>query len=193
MRFGQSIWGGDMYRASAFLSAIALAIAGSAIAAPVVPFPPDHVLQAVENLSHTDHGPLILVQNRARGGGRTAGGGGRAAQRSAGGGAQRSAAAANRTGSFNSNNFHQSVSNSRNASTTTNRTANVNATRNVNVSGEGGCCHGSYDDGPSWGGVAAGVAVGAVVGAAANAAASSTTYAAPPPTYPPGYVTPPPY
>ena len=69
-----NIWGGDMYRASAFLSAIALAIAGSAIAAPVVPFPPDHVLQAVENLSHTDHGPLILVQNRARGGGRTAGG-----------------------------------------------------------------------------------------------------------------------
>ena len=66
-----------------------------------------------------------------------------------------------------------------------------NASRNVNVSG--GCCYGNYDTGPNWGGVAAGVAVGAMVGAAANSAASSPTYAAPPPTYPPGYVTPPPY
>jgi hypothetical protein len=34
---------------------------------------------------------------------------------------------------------------------------------------------------------------GAMVGAAANSAANSQAYAAPPPTYPPGYVAPPPY
>jgi hypothetical protein len=45
-----------------------------------------------------------------------------------------------------------------------NRNANVNASRNVNVNGGGGCCNGNY-----------------------------STYAAPPPTYPPGYVEPPPY
>jgi hypothetical protein len=63
----------------------------------------------------------------------------------------------------------------------------------VNVYGGGGCCSGSYDDGPSWGGVAAGVAVGAVVGAAASSAVQAPTYVVPPPTYPPGYVAPPPY
>jgi len=70
---------------------------------------------------------------------------------------------------------------------------NVNANRNVYARGGGGCCYGNYNTGPSWGGVAAGVAAGAVVGAAVNSAASSPTYAAPPPTYPPGYVSPPPY
>jgi hypothetical protein len=72
-----------------------------------------------------------------------------------------------------------------------NRNVNVNANRNVNVSG--GCCYGNYNSGPSWGGVAACVTVGTMVGAAANSAASAPTYAPPPPTYPQGYVTPPPY
>ena len=69
---------------------------------------------------------------------------------------------------------------------------NVNANRNVSVNGSG-CCAGSYNDGPSWGGVAAGVATGAVIGAVVSSAASAPTYVAPPATYPPGYVSPPPY
>ncbi len=125
---------------------------------------------------------------------RAAGGGG-GAQR--GGGGQRGA---NR-GGFDSNNFHRDASNTRNRNTATNRNvsansnrnANITANRNVNVNGSGGCCYGDYNGGPSWGGVAAGVAAGAVLGAAVNSAASTPTYAAPPPTYPPGYVSPPPY
>ena len=95
---------------------------------------------------------------------------------------------------FNSNNFHNDVSANRVASSSANRNTsvnrNVNASRNVNVSG-GGCCS-SYDSGPGWGGVAVGVATGVAVGAIASSAAS-TAYAPPPPTYPPGYVNPPPY
>ena len=162
------------------LMATALAFAGSAMAAPAVPFAPDSVSRAIDTVGQPDESGLILVQNRGRGGG---------GQR-AGGGAQRSAAGS-RGGSFNSNNFHRDVSNSRNTNVSANRNVNVNTNRNVNVSA--GCCNGNYSTGPSWGGVAAGVAVGAVVGAAATSAAQAPTYAAPPPYYPPGYVTPPPY
>ena len=159
---------------STLLLATALAFAGSAIAASLTPFAPDSVSRAIETAApyytavQPEEPELILVQNR----GRSGGGGG---QRAAGGGGQRSAGTANRGGNFSTNDFHRDVSNS----------------RNVNVSG--GCCNGNYDSGPNWGGVAAGVAVGAVVGAAANSAAQTPTYAAPPPTYPPGYVAPPPY
>jgi hypothetical protein len=168
----------------ALLLATAPAFVGSATAAPVMPFAPAAVLQAVDTAVRPDESGLILVQNRGGGAG-----GGRAA---AGGGRQNSARSANRGGNFNSNDFHRDVSNSRSANVNANRNTTVNANRNVNVSG-GGCCYGNYDDGPSWGGVAAGVAVGAVVGAAASSAAQSNTYVAPPPTYPPGYVAPPPY
>jgi hypothetical protein len=163
-----------MCRRSTLLVAAALAFAGSALAAPVTPFAPDAASRGAGWAVQPDDGSgLILVQRR--------GGGARA-----GGGTQRYAGTANRGGGFNSNDFHRNVSNTGNFNT--NRSANVNANRNVNVSG-GGCCYGNYSSGPSWGGVAAGVAVGAMVGAAAN----SPRYAAPPPYYPPGYVTPPPY
>jgi hypothetical protein len=171
-----------MYCGSTLLVATALMFAASATAAPVTSFAPGSVSRAGNTASKADEPSPILVQNRARGGG------------------QRAAGAANRGGSFNSNNFHRDVSNTRatnaggnrNVNAAANRNVNVNANRNVNISGGGGCCNGNYNSGPTWGGVAAGVAVGAVVGAAANSAAQST-YAAPPPTYPPGYVSPPPY
>ena len=185
-----------MYTKSSLSLATALAFASVAIAAPVTEFAPRSISRALDTAQQPDGSGVILVQNRGRGGGgqRAAGGGG---QRAGGGGGQR-AAAGNRGGNFNSNNFHRDASNvnrntSANRSANVNRNANVNASRNVNVSGGGGCCYGNYNSGPNWGGVAAGVAVGAVVGAAANSAAQSPTYAAPPPTYPPGYVAPPPY
>jgi hypothetical protein len=148
------------------LLAITLALGGSVMAAPVTRFTPGSVSRAIDTVGHRpEESGLILVQTRGRGGG------------------QRAAGGASRSGNFNANDFNRDVSNTRNT--------NVNRNANVNVSGS--CCNGNYDDGPSWGGVAAGVAVGAVVGAAANSAAQTSTYAAPPPTYPPGYVTPPPY
>ena len=162
------------------LLAITLALGGSAMAAPDTRFAPGSVSRAIDTVGQPDEPGLILAQTRGRGGG----GGQRA-----GGGGQRAAGGASRSGNFNANNFNRDVSNTRN--TNVNRNANVNTSRNVNVSGD--CCDGNYDDGPSWGGVAAGVAVGAVVGAAASSASQSSTYAAPPPTYPPGYATPPPY
>jgi hypothetical protein len=155
------------------LLAITLALGGSAMAAPVTRFAPGSVSRAIDTVGQPDEPGLILAQTRGRGGG----------------GGQRAAGGASRSGNFNANNFNRDVSNTRN--TNVNRNANVNTSRNVNVSGD--CCNGNYNDGPSWGGVAAGVAVGAVVGAAASSASQSSTYAAPPPTYPPGYVTPPPY
>jgi hypothetical protein len=167
-----------MCKKSAPLFASALAFTGSAVAAPVTPIMLDRGSWTVAGPASSDASGLILVQNRPRGGG---------AQRYARGGG----GAANR-GGFNSNEFHQNVSNTRNLNATANRNVNVNANRNVHVNG-GGCCYGNYNSGPSWGGVAAGVAVGAVVGAAVNSAASSPTYVVPPPTYPPGYVSPPPY
>jgi hypothetical protein len=178
-----------MCRSSTLLFAIAMAIAGTAVAAPVAPLSPAGIARGINTSVQSGQPGLILVQNRGRGGG--GGGGQRSAQRPAGGGGQRSAAG---KGNFNSNDFHRDGANNRNATRNTNvnatRNTNVNANRNVNVSGSGGCCYGgNYNSGPSWGGVAAGVAVGAAVGAMAN----STTYAAPPPTYPPGYVEPPPY
>ena len=166
------------YTVSALLLATVLACAGSATAAPMVPFVPDHHPRAFDRLGQHDDAGLILVQGRGRGGG-----GQRGANR--GGGGQRAAVGANRGGGFNSNDFHRNMSNTRNV--------NVNANRNVAVRGGGGCCYGNYNTGPSWGGVAAGVATGALVGAAVHSAASTPTYYAPPPTYPPGYVTPPPY
>ena len=163
-----------MTRKSALLLlATALVFAGSAPAAPVMPFAPVAVLRAAGWVVRSDDSGLILVQRR--------GGGARA-----GSGVQRSAGRANRGGGFNSNDFHRNVSNTGNFNA--NRGANINANRNVNVGG-GGCCYGNYSTGPSWGGAAAGLAVGAMVGAAA----SSPRYAAPPPYYPPGYVAPPPY
>jgi len=178
------------------LLATVLAFAGSAIAAPLMPISPNSVSRAIRTATQSDtavqpdEAGLILVQNRARGGGQRAGGGG---------GGQRSAGTANRGGNFSTNDFHRDVSNSRNTNVSNSRNANVNANRNVNVNANrnvnvnSGCCNGNYDSGPNWGGVAAGVAVGAVVGAAASSAAQTPTYAAPPPTYPPGYVAPPPY
>ena len=169
-----------MCRRSTLLFAVALTFAGSATAAPVTPFAPDPVSRAPGWSALSDDSGLILVQ-RHGGGGR--GGGGRPAGR------------ANRGGGFNSHEFHRNVSNTGNFNAS--RGANINANRNVNVSGGGyrggGCCYGNYNTGPSWGGggVAAGVAVGAL-GAMVGAAANSS-YAAPPPTYPPGYVTSPPY
>jgi hypothetical protein len=163
--------------------ATAMALASGATAAPVIPIVPKHVAGAVERTVRPGDGALILVQNRTRGGGGQRAGG---AQRAGGG-----AGGANR-GSFNSSDFHRNASNTQTRNASSSRNTNVNANRNVNVSG-GGCCYGDYNSGPSWGGVAAGVAVGAVVGAAATSAASSPTYVAPPPTYPPGYVSPPPY
>jgi len=164
-----------MPRTSTLLLAMTLAFVGGVTAAPVTPFVVDRNSRAVDGTVQSDASRLILVQNRTRGGG-----------------AQRPAARANRSGGFNSNDFHQNVSNTRNVNAATNRNVTVNSNRNVNVSG-GGCCYGNYSTGPNWGGIAAGVAVGAMVGAAASAAASSPTYVAPPPTYPPEYVTPPPY
>jgi hypothetical protein len=149
------------------LLAITLALGGHAMAATDTQFAPGNISRATETIGQPHE---FIVPVRERGGGQRAAGGG---QRGGG-------------GNFNSNNFNRDVSNSSN--TNVNRNANVNASRNVNVSG--GCCDGDYDDGPSWGGVAAGVAVGAVVGAAV---AQPSTYPAPPPTYPPGYATPPPY
>lgn len=171
-----------MYRTTTLVLATSMALASGAAAAPVIPIGPKDVAGVVERAVRPDDGAFILVQNRTRGGG---------AQR-AGGGAQRAGGGANR-GSFNSNDFHRTASNTQTRSASANRNVNVNANRNVNVSGGGGCCYGNYNSGPNWGGVAAGVAVGAVVGAAATSAASSPTYVAPPPTYPPGYVSPPPY
>ena len=169
-----------MFIRSTLLAATTLAFALGALAAPVTSFAPASVARAIDTTVQPDASGVILVQQRARGGG---------------GGGQRAAAGANRGGNFNSNNFHRDASNTRNAANisanrnvSANRNTNVNANRNVNVSGGGGCCYGSYDSGPNWGGVAAGVAVGALVGAAANSATQP-----PPPTYPPGYVAPPPY
>src|ERR1700722_10708463 len=99
---------------SILLFASAVAFAGSAVAAPVVPFVPDNVSRVIGTDTQLDTtvGPdepgLILVQNRGRGGGgggqRAAGGGGQRA--GGGGGAPRSAAGANRGGNFNRNAFH---------------------------------------------------------------------------------------
>jgi hypothetical protein len=166
-----------MYRTITLALAAAMALASDATAAPVTQMVSKQVAGAVERAVRPDDSALILVQNRTRGGGgQRAGGAARGADRS----------------SFNSNDFHRNVSNTQTRSASSNRNVNVNANQNVNVSG-GGCCYGNYNSGPSWGGVAAGVAVGAAVGAAATSAASSPTYVAPPPTYPPGYVSPPPY
>ena len=139
--------------------------------------------------------PGFLQVARERGGG---GGGGGGARAGGGGGGARAGGGA-RTGgggnrqNFNSNNFHNDVSANKVANRSANRNTsvnrNVNTSSNVNVSG--GCCS-SYDSGPGWGGVAAGAATGVAVGAIASSAAS-TAYAPPPPTYPPGYVNPPPY
>jgi hypothetical protein len=165
-----------MYSTATLLLAAALAFAGSAAAGPASPMMPHGVARAIDTAAPPADPPMVLVQNRGRGGG------------------QRAAA---RGGNFNSNDFHRDVANSRttnintNRNVAANRNVNVNANRNVYV--RGGCCNGNYDTGPNWGGVAAGVAAGAVVGAAATAAAQSNAYAAPPPTYPPGYVAPPPY
>ena len=184
-RFRISIWGTDMRGGSTLLAAV-LALTGSAMAAPVMPLVSDGVPRTIGSAVQSHDEGLILVQHRGGGGGMHRGGGG--AQRP-----QRSAGAANR-GGFNSRDFHQNVSNSRNFGA--NRNTNINANRNVNVAGGGwgggGCCYGGYNSGPSWGGVAAGDAVGAL-GAAAISAASTPAYAAPPPYYPPGYVYPPPY
>jgi hypothetical protein len=174
-----------MQKGSALVFAAVLASAGNATAAPVLPFCPDRGIRAVESPVQSDGAEFILVQARQRGGG--------GARRGAGGGAQRAAGGANRGGGFNSNNFQRDVANTGNRSANANRTVNATANRNVNVNGGGGCCYGNYNSGPSWGGVAAGVAAGAVVGAAVSSAANSPTYVAPPPTYPPGYVSPPPY
>ena len=168
-----------MYKKYAVLLAVALALGDVAGAAPIMRFAPDSVSRAIDTVRQPDESGSILVQTRARGGG--------GGQWAAGGG-QRAGGASSR-GNFNANNFNRDVSNTGNRNV--NRNTNVNASRNVNVSG--GCCDGDYDEGPTWGGVAAGVAVGAVVGAAASSAAQTSTYAAPPPTYPYGYVTPPPY
>jgi hypothetical protein len=159
-----------MFRTITLALAAAMALASGGAAASVITIVPRHVASAVESVVRPSDGAVILVQNRSRGGG-----GQRAVNR----------------GSFNSNDFHRNVSNTQTRNVTSNRNVNVNTNRNVNVSG--GCCYGSYNSGPTWGGVAAGVAVGAVVGAAATSAASSPTYVVPPPTYPPGYVSPPPY
>src|SRR5215472_1802054 len=112
-----------------------------------MPFAPNHVLRSLDTGIQSNEGRLILVQNRQRGSG-----------------GQRPAGRANRGGGggFDSNDFHQDVSSTRNLNA--NRNVNVNTSRNVNVSG-GGCCYGNYDNGPNWGGVAAGVAVGAMIGA----------------------------
>jgi len=152
-----------MYKRYAVLLAVTLALGDVAGAAPIMRFAPDSVSRAIDTVRQPDEFGLILVQTRARAGG-----------------GQRAGGASSR-GNFNANNFNRDVSNTR----------NTNVNRNVNVSG--GCCDGDYNEGPTWGGVAAGVAVGAVIGAAASSAAQTSTYAAPPPTYPYGYVTPPPY
>jgi hypothetical protein len=166
-----------MCRKSTLLLQAVLAVGCGAWAAAAMPYGPDRVLRPPSAGIQSDDEGFIRVQARSRGGG---------VQRGVAG-AQRSAPRANRNGGFNSNDFHQNVSNTRNLNTSSSRNVNVNTNRNVNVSG-GGCCYGNYNSGPTWGGVAAGVAVGAMVGAAASSA-----YAPPPPTYPPGYVTPPPY
>ena len=186
-RFKPSIWSTDMGKGSTFIFATMLASAGGADAAPTMPFISTLSMQGIERPAQSGEGGIFLC--------RAAGGGWR----------RRSArrwwpARANR-GGFDSNNFHRDASNTRNRNTATNRNvsansnrnANITANRNVNVNGSGGCCYGDYNGGPSWGGVAAGVAAGAVLGAAVNSAANTPTYAAPPPTYPPGYVSPPPY
>ena len=165
-----------MYRGSALLLAAVLAFAGSAAGLPTTPFAPDRDSRADGDSLQSGDAGLIFVQNRTRGGGQ-------GQQRSAGQGQQRAAGAANR-GNFQTNDFHRNAVNAG-----ANRNTNVTANRNVTVNGNGDCCNGNYDDGPSWGGVAAGVAVGAMVGAAA----SQPAYPPPPPTYPPGYVAPPPY
>jgi len=162
-----------MYTGSTLLIAAAVVFAGNAITVPATAFAPSIVSLAIGAAIQPDGLGVILVQNR----------------RNAGGG-QRGAAGGGRGGNFNSNNFHRDVSSSRNTNVNASRNVNVNANRNVNVNR--GCCNGNYDAGPNWGGVAAGVAVGTVVGAAVNSAAQSNAYAAPPPTYPPGYVTAPP-
>jgi len=179
-----------MYQGSALLLAASLAFVSSAAALPIIPFAPDRGSRADgDSLQFGDFqsgaAGFIFVQSRARGGGGSQQRSASTANRSQ----QRSANTANR-GSFNSNDFHRNAANAftnRNVNTSANRNVNASANRNVNVSGD--CCNGNYDDGPTWGGVAAGVAVGAMVGAVA----SQPAYPPPPPTYPPGYVTPPPY
>ena len=188
-RSKSSIWGIEMPRTSALLFAIVLTSTGSAMEAPVTRFVPDSVSRAINTVDRPDEVPSDpRTARRTRGRGR-AGCWWPWWRRSE---PQRQ---------LQQQHFHRDVANNssrrtnvnasnRSANVNANRSANVNANRNVNVyGGRGGCCYGgNYSSGPSWGGVAAGVAVGAVVGAAANSA-----YAAPPPTYPPGYVTPPPY
>ena len=130
-RSKSNIWGIEMPRPSALL----FAITGSAMAAPVTRFVPDSVSRAINTVDRPDESRVILVQRGGRGGG-----GGRAAGGRGGGGA-------NRSGNFNSNNFHRDVANNSsrrtnvnasNRSATANRSANVNASRNVNVYGGGG-------------------------------------------------------
>ena len=62
-------------RTSTLLFAIALAFAGSAMAAPVTPFAPDSVSRAIDTAVQPDESGLILVQNSADvgGGGQPAG------------------------------------------------------------------------------------------------------------------------
>ena len=185
-----SIWGIEMPRTSALLFAIVLVSTGSAMAAPVTRFVPDSVSRAINTVDRPDEfrsDPGTARRTRGRG---------RAGcwwpwwrrgepQRQL----QQQQLPSRRGEQQQPQDKRQCEQ--PNANVNANRSANVNANRNVNVygGGGGGCCYGgNYSSGPSWGGVAAGVAVGAVVGAAANSA-----YAAPPPTYPPGYVTPPPY
>ena len=181
-----------MHRRIAALFAAAPAFTGNAVAMQVPPLALGTNHKPESTPSQSVGTDVILVHSRACAGGRRRAGG-----RSAGG-ASRSGATAS-PGSFNGNDFHQNVSSTRNlnanprrnVNANANRNVTVNANRNVNFSG-GSCCHGSYNSGPTRGGVAAGVAVGAMVGAAANSAASSQCQG-PPPTYPPGYVSPPPY
>src|SRR6516165_8173617 len=100
-----SIWDADMYRASSVLFVTVLALAGSATAGPVMPFAQDRDVRAADRPVQPHDGGLILVQ-RGGGGGRYAGG-------------------ANR-GGFNSNDFHQNLSNTRNLNGGANRNVNIN-------------------------------------------------------------------
>ena len=94
-----------MYRNPSMLLATLLAFAGGTVAAPVTQFAPDSVSRAIDTVKQADETEVILVQNRGRGGG--GGGGQRAVEAVAS-----APAGGSRSGSFNSNNFHQDVSNS---------------------------------------------------------------------------------
>ena len=175
-----SIWRSDMYKAFGLLVVAAVrsrgqryGLTGEALVCPTMmcwlsPSPMSRM--AAASFSSRTADEVGVVGNAP-----PADNAPRCGQRAAGG--QR--AAANR-GSFNSNDFHGNVSGARNGNVaasrsicaSANRNVNVNANRNVSVNGSG-CCAGSYNDGPSWGGVAAGVATGAVIGAVVSSAAST--------------------